>query len=168
MPISARDPLIKFERRRSAEPRSMSACGAFEPLPEASAKVSSPNRQRSLGPGRGNRAIGPASAAEDTGCRGSDRRNSRSSDTDDCRSVVVDDVTDAAFRIGRRGRIRSIFWPGLSIADHLAKTEWVVQSAQREVEVAAEAVLLAEAEAIAGELAGRTSAPASRGPIFAR
>jgi hypothetical protein len=31
MPISARDPLIKFERRRSAEPRSMSACGAKAP-----------------------------------------------------------------------------------------------------------------------------------------
>jgi len=29
--------------------------GAFEPVPDAPAKVSSPNRQRSLGPGRGNR-----------------------------------------------------------------------------------------------------------------
>jgi hypothetical protein len=61
-------------------------------------------------------------------------------DTDDCRSVVVDDVTDAAFRIGRRGCIRSIFWPSLLIADQLAKAEWVVQRAQREVEVVSEVV----------------------------
>lgn len=31
--------------------------GAFEPLPNGLSKVSSPNRQRSLGPGHGNRAI---------------------------------------------------------------------------------------------------------------
>src|SRR5215469_15627682 len=114
----------------------MAENGAFEPFPEASAKFPSPNRQRSLGPGRGKRAIGPASAAEDTGCRGSDRRTAAVQDTDDCRSVVVDDVTYATFRVGRRGRIRSIFWPSLSIADQLAKAEWVVQRAQRDVEVA--------------------------------
>src|SRR5262245_52127468 len=33
------------------------AFGAFEPFPDAPAKVSSPNRQRSLGPGRGNRTL---------------------------------------------------------------------------------------------------------------
>ena len=37
----------------------------------------------------------------------------------------------------------------MSIADQLAKAERVVQCAQREVEVAAEAVLLAASEAIA-------------------
>jgi hypothetical protein len=74
-------------------------------------------------------------------------------DTDDCRSVVVDDVTYATFRVGRRGRIRSIFWPSLSIADQLAKAEWVVQRAQRDVEVAA------EAEAIADELAEAAQRP---------
>jgi hypothetical protein len=35
----------------------MTAFGASRPLALVSAKVSSPNRQRSLGPGRGSRAI---------------------------------------------------------------------------------------------------------------
>ena len=45
------------ERARSGARAGRSGIGAFEPLPEAAAKVSSPNRQRSFGPGRGKPAI---------------------------------------------------------------------------------------------------------------
>jgi hypothetical protein len=56
MPISARDPLIKFERRRSAEPRSMSACGASRPLRRIPAIVSFLNPQPALNLVGGNRS----------------------------------------------------------------------------------------------------------------